>query len=408
MSQQLQWVGTFPRESCAQLVAEIERQKVARRDYIYPASKLSVDNEGNLLMQEVDGFKVGDTVYTEWAQAESAATASGQKLEHVGKVAPMQLSQTAHRQLCERLGVSHMGRYVAGLRAKGHGDLAATNFQTLLSRETKRFLVRTLDGRARAILSDSYRILDNGDLFFCAAETLQQVNADIWNARLSEDRFQLLAVSPHIRGEVTTDRTFDPGDGWESRWAGGEGDVHNAALSISNSETGNGCLSVNPAIMRKVCANFNVWTNGVAEVHLGRQKGEEGLILGDDTRAAEAKTIWLKIRDVIKTTFNPEKFKEYIERLNRATTREIPAGNVEKAVDNVVQEYEISNERRNSILANLLRTGDRTQYGLIQAVTSTAHDADRDGNPDTAYELEAIGAKLADIDAGRFGILAGV
>lgn len=408
-SQQLSWIGTFPREDAAIVVNEIERQKATRRDFLYPAKKLSMLPTGEIVLGETEGFKVGDTTYTEWSEAESAAKATGVKLEYAGKIAPMTLGATAFRQLCAKLGIERMNQFTRDLIEKGHGDLAAENFRTLLSRDDRRFLVRTLDGRARAILSDSYRVLDNSDLFFCAAEEFQNVGADIWNARMSEDRFQMLAVSPHIRGAVSIDRTFDPGDGWQSRWHGTEGDVHNAAVSITNSETGNGGLGVNLAIMRKVCANFNVWTNGVAQIHAGKTNDGEGEIsFSDETRASEARTIWLKVRDAIRTAFDPIKFKALIDRLNVATTDVIPAANVEKAIDNVVAEYAIPESRKLAILSNLLKSGDRTRYGVIQAVTAAAHDADSDTDPDSAFDLESVGAKLTDVSSTRFAVLAGV
>ena len=80
-------------------------------------------------------------------------------------------------------------------------------------------------------------------------------------------QFEVFLFSPHIFGEVRLDRPFDPGDGWRSRWYGQSGDSHNAACRVGNSETGTGRLTANLACLRRVCANFCVWTEGVATVH---------------------------------------------------------------------------------------------------------------------------------------------
>ena len=69
------WIGTYDVDHVEGLVAEITRQKLARRDYIYSANKLEVDDEGRLVFAGSQTFQVGDRVYTEWADAEAAADA---------------------------------------------------------------------------------------------------------------------------------------------------------------------------------------------------------------------------------------------------------------------------------------------------------------------------------------------
>lgn len=407
-------LGTFERRYCGKLVEELNRQKKMKLDYVYPVSKLEMTTDGTIQWEATDTFKVGETIFTSWADAEAHADANGGKIEPLGKSGALPLSTTAEVQICERMQIPR--RYIQLLREKKMGELAAHNFNELFKTDNRRFLVRTLDGRVRAILSDRYRILDNADLFFKAAEQFGKAGADLWNARLWDDGFQMLGVSSGIHGNVSTDRTFDPGDGWMSRWAGGETDVHNAAVSIENSETGRGGLTIRPAIMRKVCANFNVWGDVKSNIHIGGKLANDGLlkhlgmnepgdsvVFSDETLAHESRAIWGKIADVIATAFDPKRFQDYIDLLNHATTVEIKAPEV--AVANVVKEYDLTEESKALILANLLQSGDRSQYGLCQAVTYEAHRMDRAKKPEQANALEHLGGELIEMSGKAFASL---
>lgn len=235
--------------------------------------------------------------------------------------------------------------------------------------------------------------MDNVDLFFAAAARFNEAGAQAWKARLWDDGFELFATAPHILGEVTLDRTFDPGDGWRSRWHGAENDPHNPAVRIRNSETGNGGLGVDIAIMRKVCANFCVWTQGLVKTHVGaRLEAGDGLIKSDQTRKLEGDLAWSQIRDAIDTSFDEKRFQELIAALNDAT--QVKVDEPTAAVDNIVAAYELTEDRRDAILAEFLGSGDQSAFGLIQAVTANAHKADAAGNHAQASQLEGIGAKM--------------
>jgi hypothetical protein len=400
---------TFNKQRIANIAKELMRQKEQKRDFVYPANQLSYTDAGELVMNATErGFDVDGRVFFSWEDAERAADEAKAEdrdstIKPIDGAPAIPLNGTAAGQLASRLDVP--AKFIKKLRSKEYDDVIGNLFRDLLQRDSRRFLIRTLDGNARAVLSDRYRILDNADLFFAAFETFKEVGAEAWKARLWDDGFELFATADHISGEVTTDRTFDPGDGWASRWHGESGDAHNAAIRIRNSETGNGGLGVNFAIMRKVCANFNVWTEGVSQVHIGRTNDADGILYSDETREQESKAIWMKIRDCIKTGFNADKFAEYIAKLNGATLDVIQKPT--EAVDNFVKAYAISEERRDSILEELLSSGDRSRFGLCQAVTSTAHKLDAAGDASTASQFEAIGAELIETDSDKFAAMIG-
>jgi len=74
-------------------------------------------------------------------------------------------------------------------------------------------------------------------------------------------------------------------------------------------------------------------------------------------------------------------------------------------VDSVVKAYSITDERKAAIMANLLASRDLSRYGLVQAITATAHLADREGRSEEASTLEEVGGKLVALPDGQFAAL---
>jgi hypothetical protein len=410
-------IGTFNKQRIAAIVPELMRQKATKRDFIAGASRMTVRSEGDALrlaLADVKTFAVQGAdgpprYFSTWADAEKAATA-GERIEVLDGTGEMELTRTAARQLCgtANVPVDTVERFAR----EGQADLAAYALNERLRRPRRgidtenaeafsgKYLVRTLDGKCRAILSPSYRILDTVDLFFSAAEEFEKAGAEPWQMRLWDDGFQFMAVSKGISGEVRTDRTFDPGDGWSSRWANLGGDTQFAAITITNSETGGGSLNVAPAVMTRVCCNFNVWAKVYRGIHIQKRREDEGFISAE-AEAAESRAIWLRVRDNIRGVFDAEKFKRYIDKMNGAT--QVALGEkVEETTRNVLGHFDISEDRQQAILRNLIESRDYSKYGLAQAATYTAHAADKSGDESYAADLEALGSDIIDMPAGEF------
>jgi hypothetical protein len=392
------------------VLLEIERQKASRRDYIYPAAKLCMRDDGTLNLGATDCFQVvglpndsaNGRVYTEWADAEKAldeAIALGvesPRLLHLGKGGCLPLKPTAERQLSEKLGIPL--KYAQDLRARKCGDLASYNYSTLMHRHGDTMMLRCLDGSVRAVLSPKYRIMDNSDVFFAAAQAMQEAGAKIWQARLWDDRFEMLAVSPSLHAEV--ERQFKD-DGGTHRLANVEGkpDVINAAVKITNSETGCGGGNVLLASLRQACNNTSIYGKLLKSIHLGGRQEEGGIQYADDTQESAARTTWLKLRDAIKLAFDPIKFQEMISQLN-GIARE-PLANAEKVVAAVAEHFSITEDRRASILQSLFEGRDLTRYGLVQAITAQAHVTDGA----VASDLEALGGEVAEMSVKEFAAI---
>lgn len=404
----------FDQASIRRTFEEIQRVCRSKRDYVLPIRKLTwsiVDGTRKVQMDGNGGkvFRVLDEAFrviyaTDWSEAEKIADQAGSTIEVVSDGEPLVLTRTAERQLYERLGipVKFADRLVDG--AADH--VLRYTVDELADLKSDKVLVRCVDGKIRAILSNGYKVLDNQDLFVAVAGTAEECGAEVWKSRISDDRFEMFLGSEGLSGEIRVDRPPMP-NGY--RWEADKSlpDTHYAACWVSNSETGNGGLNVQPSILRAICANYLLWGDIVRTIHLGRRRDEEGQIdYADETLAAEAQMVWLKLRDVIKTTFNAERFQAWIDRLNQLTQVVLPDDAVQ-VVENVSAKLEISIERKNSILANLIGSRDLTVYGLVQSLTEVAHQYD-EANPEAALELEAAGSKIAKMTDQQIGSLVSV
>lgn len=302
-------------------------------------------------------------------------------IEGVGYAAPLPL---AHQQIGQHAGIP--SRYYDRMLAEAPG-LLADNLNHWFQREPARRMVRTLDNRARAFLSDRYRRIDNEQIaeavlpeLLDAAQPVEIVSSEITDLRL-----YIQALFPRIEGEVQ------------------KGDVVQAGIVISNSEVGLGAFQVRPLVYRLVCTNGMIAeTGGIRRNHVGRRvesNGEDASIFQDDTLAADDRALALKMRDAVRDSMNAASFGNLLARMREATEGpriEKPV----KAVEVLQKAVPISQGEGESILERLIRDGDYSRWGMLNAITHLAND-DAVGY-DRAVELQQIGGRLLTLNTSEW------
>jgi hypothetical protein len=126
----------------------------------------------------------------------------------------------------------------------------------------------------------------------------------------------------------------------------------------------------------------------VSKRHVGRQN-ELGWLLSDDTRQKADELLWSEVKDLVRATFDREKFMEMMARMNAAANDPI-----EKPIDAVAEvasKYSISEQAQQDIINNLITGGDPTRWGLINAVTATAHGID---STEEQQRIQRIGGQM--------------
>jgi hypothetical protein len=352
-------------KSLSELAHELERQHEAKRDFITDTRNLE------LIIKQTEHKK---------REAEEEARVV-MRLRDKGD---FRLTDLFHRQLGRNTGIH--ANYYDKMREQAP-DLLAVNVNHWLANEPKQRMMRCLDEDARALLSDSYRPLDNFDLAEIAIPILGDKGAEVQSTEITERRMYIKAIMPDMSSEVTTER-------------GGRkvGDVVNWGVCVSNSEVGAGRLRIEEFLYTLACLNGMVVGRPLAKTHVGRAKGE-GIeevaeYYTDKTRKLDDAAFWSKVRDTLTNTFNPDRFQAAVESMNQAATLTISGDPVE-AVEVTARQFRLTDDEKGGVLRHLVKGGDLSQWGLMGAITRTAEDVE---SYDRASKLEVIGGQLVELN----------
>src|SRR6185312_12983648 len=210
-----------------QLAAELTRQNKSKRDFIAPTEKITMVPQESSVALELNGSRV----------------------ESFG------LRRTAHTQLATHLKVPQ--QYYDRMLEKSP-ELLSRNVNHWLHSENEQRLVRTLDGDARAFLSGKYRTIDNYDVAHAALPVMLEggLEVDVMSSEVTESRMYIKAITKRVTFEVS------------------KGDVVQAGIVLSNSETGQGSVRIEPFIYRLICLNGMIAPTTLRKYHVGRSAEE--------------------------------------------------------------------------------------------------------------------------------------
>jgi hypothetical protein len=327
------------------LTTEIDRQYKSKHDFLFPTSFLAFTLAGEIT----------------------------NKKDKTSKSFP--LTNYAHRQVSSYVGIPH--QYYEKMLAEQPDLLAANVNRWLESKKpgSKR-LLRTLDGKARAFLSDSYLPIDNHDLVGALLPQIVESGCQIVSAEITERKLYIKALTPKITGEVKV------------------GDRVQAGLIIQNSEVGCGKIEISPLVYRLVCSNGMIINDLVqSRHHLGRKIHDDEIeangIYSRETIMADIRAFLLKARDSVKAALDQSVFSKIVNKMRDATEQKIE--NVEEAIEEITNRYSFSDEENKLITGNMFDGGDTSRYGLVNAVTAAAHQIT---DYDRSVEIERIGGEI--------------
>lgn len=307
-------------------------------------------------------------------------------VEEPGGPASYGLTPLARRQLADKLGIPYA--YFERMR-ESQPELLDRNVNTWLQSEDDRRLLRTLDGNVRAVLSDRYRRLDNYDLAEHVLPILQSLSGlQFESVELTETRMYLKCVTSRLQFEMAP------------------GDVVQAGIAISNSEVGQGTLSVQPLLYRLVCRNgLIVADRSLRKTHVGRSMAQEDegvTVYQDDTLQADDKAFFLKVRDVVQAAVSEVTFRQAAVKMQKTMGIQL-VGDPVQTVEVLAQRYTLNDAERSGVLRHLVTGGDLSGYGLVNAVTHYSQEVE---DYDRATEFEVLGGKLIELRPQEWKVLA--
>ena len=244
-------------KSIENLYGELIRQREARMDLIANTRSLSVSTENGISTlsiftdKDIYNFKVTDI---------------------------------AHRQIADRLGIPF--KYYERMMNE-YPKLLDENVNSWLKFKAEKRMLRTLDGKLRAFLSNRYRRLDNLELVDHILPVIAQMkNCSIASCDITETHLYLKVINKSMKAEIT------------------EGDIVQAGFVVSNSEIGLGALKVEPLVYRLVCKN------GMISKDYAHKKYHTGRNVEDTDNAYELYSDETLKADDKKTPRDKERNKE--------------------------------------------------------------------------------------------------
>ena len=317
-----------------EMAQELERQRAAKKDYISDTRNLRMDATGDGLQLSLRDDR-----------------------SHV--VHMLGVNDNAHRQIGAALGIP--AKYYDKMQ-KELPDLLAQNVNAWFDAEPQAKMIRTMDGRARAFLSDRYRRIDNYEIAQTVLPILGELeDAHVESCEVTENRMYIKVVNPRLQADVVP------------------GDTVQAGIMITNSEIGLGSVTVSPLLYRLVCTNGMVVNDAASrKYHIGRANtvGENFQIFTDETIIADDKAFMLKVRDTVRAAVDEARFGQVVNMMRAAKGIKLDTPDIPKFVELTATEFGLSQNEGRGVLDHLIRDADLSLYGLANAVTRYSQDVE--------------------------------
>ncbi len=330
-----------------ELALEIRHQDTLKEDYLVKPQNLRMESYPNGVFLHL----IGDT--------------------QEDLVEPLTVSQIAHRQIGNQLGIP--AGYYDKMLAEDPG-LLKQNVNAWLDREPEPRMLRTLGGTARAYLSNRYRRIDHMAITKVVLPIIgQMTEARVESCQITESKMYLKVVNPRLQAEVVP------------------GDIVQSGIIISNSEVGQGSVSIQPLVYRLVCRNGMVVNDAsLKRHHVGRivSTDQDFMIYSEETIAADDFAFVKKIQDTVRAAVDETRFARVVEMMQNASQARMNTADVPGVVKLASKEFHIQDEEYDGVLQHLIEGNQLSLYGLSNAVTRYSQDVD---SYDRATKLESIG-----------------
>ncbi len=292
------------------------------------------------------------------------------------------IGELAHQQIATRLNIPW--RYYAKMKSYAP-DLLDQNVNRWFNQNPERRMIRVLDGKVRAFLSDRYRRLDNLELCAAVLPVIQEMpGSQVESCEVTPTHLYIKVVNRRVKAEVKV------------------GDVVQAGFVVSNSEVGLGSLRVEPLVFRLVCKNGLICKDLVQKkYHVGRQVNASDdsayELYSDATLAQDDKAFFMKVQDVVRAAVDEAKFMLTVEKMRESTQIPLKHDPV-KSVELLADKFQLTENERGDILRQLFMGGDNSRYGLVNAVTAASKIAK---SYERATDLERIGGEILSLPVSQ-------
>lgn len=284
-----------------------------------------------------------------------------------------ELSDKAHRDLAGRCNIPMNGYRWLG--EAGHSDLRAQLVNRELPKTAGRVLIRGYDNKARALMSNSYKVIEQFEVLASIVPVIRERDLKLLSANLTESDMHLI---------VTDDKGLMVKVGDE---------VKNC-YKISNNQIGQGKLVIEHFAYRLACLNGAITQPGkdawLEQRHVGRNS---------EYLTASEKAIFMReFREKFTHAIDSDTLEKYVEKLQIAHTAEV------KAETNVLfDSLRLMLDKDNKVLTDRERVLIAEEYivekgrsganffSVVQGITAAANRLE---DYDRGIELQELGTTV--------------
>lgn len=323
-----------------------------------------------------------------------------------------------------KLGIH--GSYLTRLRESGRWDIYDANVNGWLhggaegefGPDSRNFMLRLLrpdsgldGGVLRAMLSDTYKRIDNLDVLLSALDGIRKADPDggieVDGCDLTDSKMYVRISAPGVQTMAPamlagyrnpfSGAPMDDLKRWEGvarregmGYDGGGAPVMFAGFVISNSEIGQGAFSITPRITVRICRNgLTISADALTEIHRGTRQTEGVIEWSADTQRKELELVALRARDAVTKFLDPRYLEAKVRQMEQAAG--VPVGDPVAVVREVVKQAQFPNDLESDILGMFTRGGQATAGGVMQAITAVAQTVE-DAELAALMEAEALPA----------------
>ena len=332
------------------LATEIMRQKENKADYIVYVNGLYVEAcGGDLILHVLDG-------------------------NGTDRIEPLDMGDYAHRQISAYLNIP--AKYYSRMLNE-YPELLTKNVNGWFSRTNAQRMLRVLDGKMRAFVSNRYMRIDHHEVSCAVLPILGELSdVQFISCQMTESRMYIKLTHPELRQNVAPDLTIQSG------------------LLISNSEIEAGSVNIQPLIYcPEKDLGMIVQTTTARRNHSGPvySADTEFEIRPEEYTLIEGSDFFEKIQDTIHEAFDEERFNQIVECVRSARDASASTDNIAGVIRTVCGEFKVTESEQAGVLQQFSESNEMNRYGIANAVSQYGQQIE---SYDRATELEGIGFEI--------------
>ena len=351
-----------------QMIDCLREQSLLKRDFVVPSTSLTMYQGGlNLELEPLN------------TNMQELLKSSGIECEVQNIHYHTDVNDLCHEHLSEKLKINKT--YYDKMK-NGHISLLDDNVNYWFNHERNNYLLRTFikpdgsGGISRALLSDSYKPIDNWDVCMTVLDVVKSYpNIKLNAADITDRKFYMQFSDPTV--ELQAPELL-------KKYRDGNPGII-AGFVISNSEVSEGAFSVAPRAVILACKNgMTRLEEKMRRVHLGSKLDQGHIQWSQQTQRRNLQLIQSQAIDAIKHWMSVEYLCILTNWLNDLKSIELK--HPIECTKNICSELSIVDDRCEKVINHFINDGEISPFGIAQAITFQAHE---EHNADDQYEIES-------------------